>query len=361
MELFDATNANEWKTTGMISMTQAKKSDGAITMSGRNIGAEQREPEWTPEQLSVIKQMSSTVLQAMPVTDTRRAIADPDQEFVMIDENNTVVPTEKAYVSTLTPDQYCVGIGPPKYDITGSPRFYADAVIADMKGSWLVNQWTSEMVVIEGVANNVLMQTNRTGNISGRRIGYHFARIGLPKFAFGPLFNTLNQNFPGTSAHISQSEGYLWMNASWGVASFPGTFSYMTENGIQKTSSLIEAMRVINGRSSLCLGTIAISITTPAKMVDGTPTMETSGFGLSVKLHNAFNIDIVDFHGPPQQGSTGMMISKRLTEKAKIVPRSGTGNVVNSQSIFANANKGLFGQMSAAPPTVKSTDTSSFM
>lgn len=58
-------------------------------------------------------------------------------------------------------------------------------------------------------------------------------------------------------------------------------------------------MRMLEGKSSLCLDTVAISITCSAKMVDGKPVPEKSSFGLSVKLYNAFNVQIVDYHGPP--------------------------------------------------------------
>ena len=120
-------------------------------------------------------------------------------KFVARDASGSIVPTEEAYVSSLDPNSYCIGTGQAKYDITGSPKHYMDAVIADRKGTWLLSQWTSEWVVIEGVAPEVLMKQNRTGASlqSNRRIGVHFARIGLPKMAFRPLFNTLSQNYPG--------------------------------------------------------------------------------------------------------------------------------------------------------------------
>ena len=244
---------------------------------------------------------------------------DPDQKFVRRDNSGSIVPTEKAYVSSLEPSQYCIGAGPEKYDVTGSPRYYSDVVVADIRGNWLINQWTSEFVVIEGVAQNVLMQTNTTGNQSGRRIGHHFVRVGLPKIGFGPLFYTINAELPGVMAQVSETEGYYWMNASWGVSSSQGTFAYRTESGITKTTNLVDVMKMLNGMSSLCLATLAISITRPARMVDGKPVAAKTGFGLSVKLHNAFGVERVDYRGPPQQGSTGMMVPTRITGGAKIM------------------------------------------
>lgn len=50
----------------------------------------------------------------------------------------------------------------------------------------------------------------------------------------------------------------------------------MSESGISKTRNLTNVLRIINGKSSLCVGTIAMSITCVAKMVDGKPTIGTS-------------------------------------------------------------------------------------
>lgn len=147
-----------------------------------------------------------TTLAVQAVNNTRHSVTDPDIKFVGREENGGIVPTENAYFSTLNPSQHCIGVGPEKYD--------ADVVVADIEGNWLVNQWTSEGVIIEGVAQNVLMQQNRPGNTSGRRIGYHFAKIGLPADAFAPLFSTLSSKYDGVTSQVTSTKGYYWMNVS---------------------------------------------------------------------------------------------------------------------------------------------------
>jgi len=365
MNLFDSTKADKMETKGTSSLKSLAPTEGGFMISGRNVGAEENEPDWTEEQMKFIRSMTTTTLQIVPVKDTRRSVMDPDQKFVGRDENGSIVPTEEAYVSSLDPSHYCVGTGPMKYDTTGSPRFYSDAVVADINGQWLVNQWTSEWVVIEGVAPNVLMQQHKTGSAtqSGRRIGYNFARIGLPKSSFGALFNTLAINHPGSMSSITETRGYYWTNASWGVASFSGTFAYMEDGKLQRTTNLVDVMRMLNGRSSLCLATVAISITCSAKAEREKMVPNTDSYGLSIKLHNAFGVNTVDFHGPPQQGSTGMMIPKRFVEGAQSMSKGGVmrSSMGNSSSIFASKNQGLFGASVAAPPTIRSDDNASFM
>lgn len=364
LELFDTTKSSDWKTTGTHTLGSMKKDANTFMITGRNIGAEQREPEWTPEQMEVIDRAKRVVLTVAPVNNTRRSVMDPEMEYVGRDpDNGSIVPTEKAYVSTLDPSMYCIGIGPEKYDTTGSPRYYSDVVVADIGGRWLVNQWTSEGVVLEGVAPNVLMQANRPGNTSGRRIGQHFARIGLPAHAFGPLFNTLAMKFEGCTSQVTPTRGYYWMNASWGVSSFAATFSYLNKEGkIDSTNSLQDVMRMLNGKSSLCLGTVAISITCNAKMVDMKPVPDKSSYGLSVKMHNAFSVNVVDYHGPPQQGSTGMMIPTRIAQKAQAMGKSlgvATGGSLNS--IFSNKAGSVFGDAGKQVPSVKTTENKDYM
>ncbi|XP_044715185.1 uncharacterized protein HRG_11162 [Hirsutella rhossiliensis] len=344
VELFDSTKASEWKTTGTHTLGAMKTETNSLMITGRNIGAEQREPDWTREQLDAIASAKMVILPVQPVNNTRRSVMDPDMKFVGRDESGTIVPTENAYLSSLDPTRYCIGIGPEKYDTTGSPRYYADVVVADMSGEWLVNQWTSEGIIVEGVAQNVMMQKSRVGNTSGRRIGFHFARIGLPAYAFGPLFNTLGKKFDGCLSQVTATTGYYWMNASWGVSSFSATFSYMNDDGrIQSTNALNDVMMMLNGKSAMCLGTIAVSVTCNAKMIDGKPTPDKSSYGLSIKIHNAFSVAVVDYHGPPQQGATGMMIPARIAQKAQAMAKRGTvsagggmNNIFSTQGEWAS-------------------------
>ena len=140
MSMFDSTKASANETTGTSSMKSITPAEGGFVVSGRNIGAEEREPKWTPEQMKFIRNMCRTELQIEPVKDTRRSVMDVDQEYVGRDDNGSIVPQEAAYISSLDPTKYCVGTGPGKFDSTGSPRFYKDLVVADFEGRWLLNQ-----------------------------------------------------------------------------------------------------------------------------------------------------------------------------------------------------------------------------
>ena len=318
ISLFDSTKAGKWETAGTSGRKSMNVVEGGYMMSGINIGEGQREPIWTPEQLRVIRMRASTRLEIIQLAKTRWSVKDPDQEFVTTDISGSIVPTERAYVSRLDPHQYCIGTGPANYyDVIGPPSYYSDIVVADITSNWMINQWTSESVVIERVARNVLTKTKQTVKQGGRGIGHHFARVGLPKTAFGPLFHTMMAHFPGVMAQVSETEGYYWMTATWGVSSSPAIFAYRTESGITKTNNLMDVMWMLNGKSSLCLATLSISITNPAKMVDGELEADGTVFGLSVKLRNATGVEKVDYHGPPQQGST-VMVPSRVAGAARI-------------------------------------------
>ncbi|KAI9821459.1 MAG: hypothetical protein M1832_003305 [Thelocarpon impressellum] len=58
---------------------------------------------------------------------------------------------EKAEISNWVQQQYVIGLGPQKFDMTGEPRMYMDAVLCDVGQLWLTNQWTPDSVVVECV------------------------------------------------------------------------------------------------------------------------------------------------------------------------------------------------------------------
>lgn len=80
------------------------------------------------------------MLEMVPMLDTRRSVMEPDQKFVGKDSTGSIVPTEDAYVTVLDPSAHCIGTGPIKFDMTRSPKYYTDAVIADINSSWLLSQ-----------------------------------------------------------------------------------------------------------------------------------------------------------------------------------------------------------------------------
>jgi hypothetical protein len=189
------------------------------------------------------------------------------------------------------------------------------------------------------VKEDILKKPPKVGN--KRRIGHDFARIGLPKYAFGPIFNTLQTKFPGVPSEIKQTPSYYWLNASWGVSTMKGTFAYLGEDGeIHKTQVLSDIMMMNKGRSSLATATVAISISFKAmrKGDDCVPVMETAG--LSVKLHNAVQHDAVDYHGPEQTGAGGMFLSQQMVSTLKPVKMPVTMGLAGSTSM--SAPKGLF-------------------
>lgn len=134
LEMFDSTGASDWKTTGSQSLGAMKIENNATTVSGKNIGAEQKEPEWTKEQLKVIRKARSTVLSVQQVSNTKRAVMDPIMEFVGRGENDT------AHRKGL---HLVLGRHPVLHRYRNRevrrhriPRYYAELVVADIDGNW---------------------------------------------------------------------------------------------------------------------------------------------------------------------------------------------------------------------------------
>jgi hypothetical protein len=70
--------------------------------------------------------------------------------------------------------------------------------------------------------------------------------------------------------------------------------SVLTDHDLHPVLLSAKVMRIFTGKSSLSL---AISLTYGAKLVDCKPLIDKSSYGLSVEMHNAFGVDIVELHG----------------------------------------------------------------
>jgi hypothetical protein len=334
-------------TTPVKTANAFRAAEGSVMIKGRNIGASSSEPDWTKEQLQAIKAATSSILEVTDVKESRISKPDPEGRFVTRDEEEgSIVALERAHLSNMSPDMYKLGAGPMKFGSTGGPGIYVDVVIIARDDTWMLNQVTSGNIVVDGVQENILRKPPKMGN--KRRIGHEFARVGLPKYAFGPIFNTLQSKFSGVLSEIKQTPGYYWLNASWGVSTMKGTFAYLGEdNEIHKTQNLSDIMQMNRGRSSLATATVAISISFNAVRngEQWVPVMESAG--LSVKLHNAVQHDAVDYHGPEQTGAGGMHLSSEMVKTLKMVKMPTT---MGSSSVGTMpAPKGLFSNIGRAP------------
>ena len=373
MEMFDSTQAGDWQTKSMIKPKIASENESGYKLLGRAIGAAQREPEWTPQQRKAITQAIGTEIGIENVNDSRRAQADPNEEYVEVDESGNAGPTEKAYLSSIDPNEYLIGIGRANYDETGQEgKYYMDAVMAGSSGSWLLNQWTSDLCVLDGIDPTVLTKATRQGNKSGRKIGVNFARIGLPKFAYGPLFNSLSKKYDGFMKKVSVTDGYYWMNASWGVTTSPGQFLSVNERTreTEHTNILSDVMRNLKGRSALGLATVAISVTFGVTTdASGKNHPNYDDAGISVKLHSFVMMREVDYHGPQQQLATAMKIPQSMLNRAKGLSGNATLNTGGGMgSVFASiGNKEATGNAGGSTisgktaPSTKTTDSTVFM
>jgi hypothetical protein len=61
---------------------------------------------------------------------------------------------------------------------------------------------------------------------SGRVYGVHFARVGLPKWSFRPVFAALSELDSSITDGIIQTADYYWLIAGWGTSPMPCFFVY---------------------------------------------------------------------------------------------------------------------------------------
>lgn len=313
---------------------------GGITIEGSNIGSSASEPDWTIEQQQQIANLCNMRLKHVMMSETRRSIVDPNEKYLTNGKDGSTITRSAAILPNPSWNEFSLGLGKVKPDEkTGKGKMYSDVV---MKGpNWLLSQWTSKDVIMEGVPENILDKPPRMVNgRPERRIGHDFARIGLPKTSFGPIFETMKSIFPTILDDVSITKGYYWLNASWGVTGSPGTFVYPGANRIkQNTFKLYEAMKMIMSSSSMGAAAIAISVSNESKMQNGKMVSANNRFDLSIKLHNMFHMKKVSYHSPPQAASTGFEVADDLYNDAEILePMSNMGVMMSDTADAFNNN-----------------------
>lgn len=316
----------------------------SITVEGTNIGSRASEPDWSTEELQQIANVCSKRLGQTMMSETRRSVPDPANKYLMIAGDGSVVTKGAATLPNIGWDEFKLGLGKVKPDEkTGKAKLYSDVV---MRGpNWVLSQWTSKNVVLEGVADNILDKPPRvTNGKPDRRIGHDFARIGLPKTSFGPIFETLKVTFPMILDDVSTTKGYYWLNASWGVTGSPGRFLYTGKDKVtSSTFRLYDAMKMVAGYSSMGAGAIAISIANESEMRGGKMHANTTKYELSIKIHNMFHMKKVNYHSPPQAASTGFEVTDdMLDETESLEPVSNVGAMMSDTA-------GAFSTSSANP------------
>ncbi|KAI4235541.1 MAG: hypothetical protein LQ349_003086 [Xanthoria aureola] len=278
------------------------------------------------------------------MSETRRSYPDPENKYLKTANDGTTTTKLPAILPNIPWSDFKLGLGKVKPDEkTGKSKIYSDVV---MKGSnWVISQWTSMNVVLEGVADAVLDKPPRM--INGRperRIGHDFARIGLPKTSFAPIFETLKSIFPSILDDISATRGYYWLNASWGVTGSPGKFINAGENKVRhNTFKLYEAMKMISGSSSMGVAAIAMSVSNGSEMKGGKMVPANSKYELSVKIHNMLHTKKVPYHSPPQAASTGFEVSDDMFDQAEVL------EPISNMGVMMTDMAGAFSNVAANP------------
>lgn len=346
---------NPMEATGANNATTSAPTKSGVSstfqISGSNIGSRASEPEWTREELQQIADACGVRLTTVAMTETRRSIPDPNHHYLTTDDEGSIVTKKPAILPNPRWDEFKLGLGRVKADEkTGKSKLYSDVVMVG--NNWLLSQWTSKNVIMEGVPEKILEKGARPSNgRPERRIGHDFARIGLPKTSFGPIFETLKTAMPSILEGVSVTRGYYWLNASWGVTNNPGNFVYSGANGVRgNTHKLYEAMKMIMGMSSYGAAAVAISIANESRMVNGKLTSEPNKYELSIKIHNMLHVKKVPYHSPPQSSATGFEVSEDMFSEAEILePMSNMGMAFNdTASAFATPGPNPFLNVAAS-------------
>lgn len=277
--------------------------------------------------------------------DTRKAIPDPQGRFVVKSSDGTCSATHNSMLPALPMDEIKLGVGTSKIDDKlPKKKMYSDVVMIGKNDDWVLNQWVSQDVIMEPVPNTVRGSVMSGGSQSAKRkIGVHFARFGFPAKSFAAIFHTLDSSMKGLLDSVVQTEGYYWANASWGVNQSPGTFVYLTENNTRaETTHLSEAMDMMQTKSSMGVGTFAISVACGYEKQGDKVIPNSAKLEFSIKCHSFIHFELTDYHGPPQNSAIGMMVSNDFMSQAKPLSKP------KALSTVMNTTSNLFGGAAAS-------------
>ncbi len=325
----------------------AGKVGASFSMGGRLIGGAANEPEWTQEQLAYFEKMKSSRFPTISVSDSRKSVPDESQKYVARSADGNVSATSMSVHPDIPLSEFVIGIGKAKPDDKLKPRMYSDVVMVGKNRDWVLTQWVSKGVIMEPVPASV-----RAGSKRGNRvIGVHFARFGFPVNVFGPVFGTLNDSMKGLMDSVPSTNGYYWMNASWGVSNNGATFGYKTQSGsIATIKSLNDAMDMLGTQSSMCVATFAISVCCEYEKKNGRAVPDTNKYMFSVKCHNVLHIKKTDYRGPPQTAAVGYSVTSDIMNSAEPLSKPAVMDSILGQT------SGLFGNLDANPFTMPTTE-----
>lgn len=320
------------------------------TVEGSNIGSTAREPVWTSEDLQEIAKLKSMRLNTTLMSETRRSARDPAGKYVGVTHEGAVSAKPSAWLGNIGWNEFRIGMGRAKPDEkTGKGKVYSDIV---MKGNdWVLNQWTMNDVVVEGVPEHILEKAPRMiGGRPERRIGHDFLRIGLSAKKVAPVLETIRAGMPNVMSSMSVTNGFYWVNASWGVTGNPGKFVYKDANGImQSTYKAYEAMKMIMGSSSMGVATVAISVGNNTKMQDGKLVPIAGEEEFSIKIHNMLHLAKVPYSSPPQSAANGFDVSQDIYDTAEslTMPSGMTGMFSQTAGAFGESNMNPFANVNS--------------
>lgn len=330
---------------------QPESNPSKYTVEGSNIGSTAREPEWTNDQLQLIAKLKSMRLNTTLMSETRRSTRDPAGKYVGMANEGSITAKTSAWLGNIPWNEFKIGMGRPKPDEkTGKGKIYSDIV---MRGNdWVLNQWTMNGVVMEGVPEHILDKPPRMiGGRAERRIGHDFVRLGLPALAVGPVLETIRGGMPNVMSSMSVTNGYYWVNASWGVTGNPGKYVYKDAAGIMQTTfKAYDAMKMIMGSSSMGVATIAISVGNNTKMQDGKLLPIAGEEEFSIKIHNMLHLSKVKYSSPPQSAANGFDVSDEIYNMAESLsmPSGMNGMFSQTASAFGDSTMNPFANVSSS-------------
>lgn len=328
-------------------------------IGGGSIGNATNDPPKDPLNVQMMaKYAASPVPKLARVGSTRSGSSGDQTKYMSIGQTGVVSVNRMGSINFIdfTEPSPVVCIGPPRPVYSGAtPRVYVDVCVSIADGAVLMSQMRCEGVVIEGVTAR---SRGRSNAASKRQVGKDFVRMGLPRGAFDPIFEAMEEMMPGCTAELKTSETYFWLNASWGVGGSPASITYMTQKAGRPmpttTQSIADVLGRLKGKSPIGTAMICLSMSATERIDTVTGARVSADPKMSAKMYGFVMTGHGDYHGPALASSYGISMDDatyKMMSSAPVVP-SGMSLAQMSPvvSVFGSqAPMSAFGPSAATP------------
>jgi len=204
-----------------------------------------------------------------------------------------------------------IGI-PSRASVSDGPEsMYADVAIQVENGQTTLTQLTIPWVVLTGQSNQQRLAAGKNKGQGGRINGVDYIRIGIPLAFAYPILMPLISGVVTNNDTTTVTDNYVWVTAGWGNKTRPAEFQFQTPTGTQTKTDQRAMHTSLEGKSSLGVATLSISLSWGQKVENATKVPDPLDCSMSVKLYSHKHLKMGDWCNGDNSATADLLLSEQ--------------------------------------------------